>query len=111
VVGYKISSFDFAKLSTEHFKGGTVQLKPIEEQIVVLMGSSSGIGRETALRFGRRGARVLVSARNEEGLNSLVGEIRAEAGEAIALPAEVTKITQVKAVADGAAKEYGWLDT
>ena len=88
-----------------------MHLKPIEEQVVVLMGSSSGIGRETALRFGRRGARVVVSARNEEGLNSLGGEIRAEGGEAMAIPAEVTKITQVKAVADGAAKEYGRLDT
>ena len=46
-----------------------MRLKPIEEQVVVLMGASSGIGRETALRFGERGARVVVSARSEEGLN------------------------------------------
>ena len=54
----------------------TGQLKPVEEQ-VVLMGASSGIGRESAARFARRGAKVVVSARGEEGLASLVEEIRA----------------------------------
>jgi NAD(P)-dependent dehydrogenase (short-subunit alcohol dehydrogenase family) len=44
-----------------------MQLKPIEEQVVV-MGASSGIGRETALRFAERGAKVVVSARSERGL-------------------------------------------
>ena len=49
-----------------------MQLKSIEEQVVVLMGASSGIGRETALRFARKGAKVVDSARGEEGLDSLV---------------------------------------
>jgi NAD(P)-dependent dehydrogenase (short-subunit alcohol dehydrogenase family) len=43
------------------------QLKPIEEQVVALMGASSGIGREAALRFAERGAKVVVSARGEGG--------------------------------------------
>jgi NAD(P)-dependent dehydrogenase (short-subunit alcohol dehydrogenase family) len=37
-----------------------MQLKQVEEQVVALMGASSGIGRETALRFAERGARVVV---------------------------------------------------
>jgi NADP-dependent 3-hydroxy acid dehydrogenase YdfG len=53
-----------------------MQLKPVGEQVVALMGASSGIGRKTALRFAERGAKVVVSARNEEGLKSLVQEIR-----------------------------------
>jgi NAD(P)-dependent dehydrogenase (short-subunit alcohol dehydrogenase family) len=59
----------------------STQLKSIEKQVVVI-GASSGIGRETALRFARKGAKVMVSARGEEGLDSLVEEIRAEGGEA-----------------------------
>jgi NADP-dependent 3-hydroxy acid dehydrogenase YdfG len=59
-----------------------VQLKLVGDQVVVLMGASSGIGRETALRFARKGAKVVVSARGEEGLDSLVEEIRREDGEA-----------------------------
>jgi NAD(P)-dependent dehydrogenase (short-subunit alcohol dehydrogenase family) len=88
-----------------------MQLKPVEEQVVVLMGASSGIGRETALRFADRGARVVVSARGKEGLNSLVEEIRGKGGQATAVPAEVTDFEQVKAVADRAVEEYGRLDT
>jgi NAD(P)-dependent dehydrogenase (short-subunit alcohol dehydrogenase family) len=88
-----------------------MRLKPIEDQVVVLMGASSGIGRETALRFARRGARVVVSARSEEGLRSLVEEIRGEGGEATSVVADVADFGQVEAVARTAVEEYGRLDT
>lgn len=88
-----------------------MQLKPIRDQVVVLARASNGIGRETALRFAKKGTKVVVSARNEEGLNSLVKEIRNEGGEAVAMPADVTKITHMKAIAERAAAEYGRLDT
>jgi NAD(P)-dependent dehydrogenase (short-subunit alcohol dehydrogenase family) len=88
-----------------------VQLKPVGDQVVVLMGASSGIGRETALRFAKSGAKVVVSARGEEGLDSLVQEIRGEGGEATAVVADTSEFGQVKAVADRAVKEYGRLDT
>ena len=88
-----------------------MQLKPVEEQVVALMGASSGIGRETALHFANRGAKVVVSARGEQGLDSLVDEIRRDGGEATAVVAEVTDFEQVKAVADRAVEEYGRLDT
>ena len=88
-----------------------MKLKPAEQQVVALMGASSGIGREAALRFAERGARVVVSARNKEGLDSLVEEIRRRGGEATAVVAEVTNPDQVKAVAETAAERYGRLDT
>jgi NAD(P)-dependent dehydrogenase (short-subunit alcohol dehydrogenase family) len=92
-------------------RGGDVQLKSAEEQVVALMGASSGIGRETALRFAERGTKVVVSARSTEGLESLVGEIRHRGGEAISVVADVTDFDRVKAVADTAAERYGRLDT
>ena len=88
-----------------------MKLKPVGEQVVVLMGVSSGIGRETALRFAKSGAKVVASARGEEGLDSLVEEIRGEGGEALAVPADTSEFDQVKAVADRAVEEYGGLDT
>ena len=88
-----------------------MQLKPIEEQVVAVVGASSGIGRETALRFGRRGAKVVVAARSEPGLQTLVDEIRAEGGAATAIVADGTDFEQVKAVAERAVSEYGRLDT
>ncbi len=79
-----------------------MQLKPVEEQVVALVGASSGIGRETALRFAARGARVVVSARSREGLDSLVEEIRSAGGEATAVVADAAVFDQVRAVADAA---------
>jgi NAD(P)-dependent dehydrogenase (short-subunit alcohol dehydrogenase family) len=62
-----------------------VQLAPVAEQVVVVMGASSGIGRATALRFAEQGARVVVAARGERGLRSLVAEIeKAGGGRALA---------------------------
>jgi NAD(P)-dependent dehydrogenase (short-subunit alcohol dehydrogenase family) len=88
-----------------------VQLKPISEQVVVVFGASSGIGRETALRFARQGAIVVAAARGEEGLNSLVEEIQQSGGRATAVPAEAADFAQVQAVADTAVRLYGRIDT
>lgn len=86
-------------------------LKSVEDQVVVVMGASSGIGRETALRFARRGAMLMCSARSERGLASLIEEIRRKGGVAIAAPADVSSMEQVQAVADRTAAEYGRIDT
>jgi NAD(P)-dependent dehydrogenase (short-subunit alcohol dehydrogenase family) len=88
-----------------------MKLKPIEDQVVVLMGASSGIGREAAKRFAARGARVVVSARGLEGLETLVEEIRADGGVATAVAADTTDPAAVQAVAEAAVAEHGRLDT
>ncbi|HEY0606777.1 MAG TPA: SDR family oxidoreductase [Herpetosiphonaceae bacterium] len=88
-----------------------MKLKPVGEQVVVVFGASSGIGRVTAQKFAERGAKVVVSARSEDGLQTLVDEIRQQGGQAIAVPADVSDFEQVKAVADRAVTEYGRLDT
>jgi NAD(P)-dependent dehydrogenase (short-subunit alcohol dehydrogenase family) len=75
------------------------------------MDASSGIGRATALRFAEQGAKVVVAARGEPGLKSLVAEIEAAGGAATAVVADVTDAAQVQAVADRAVAEYGRLDT
>ena len=87
------------------------QLKPINQQVVAVVGASSGIGREAALKFAKRGAKVVVSARSESGLASLVDEIRRSGGEATAVIADVSDFQQVKAIADKTVEVYGRLDT
>ena len=88
-----------------------MQLKPISQQVVAIVGASSGIGRETALQFARKGAKVVVSARNEPGLNSLVDEIQVSGGEAKLIKGDVADFEQVKAIADYTVEQYGRLDT
>ncbi|MEH1835936.1 MAG: SDR family oxidoreductase [Nostoc sp.] len=88
-----------------------MQLKPINQQVVSVVGASSGIGRITALEFARRGAKVVVSARGESKLKSLVEEIRSFGGEATFCVADVEVFEQVKAIADKTVEVYGRLDT
>ena len=88
-----------------------MHLKSIEQQVVVIVGASSGIGRETARRFAQRGAKLVVSARSQPGLASLVAEIQGQGGVASAIPADVAEFAQVKTIADRAIEAYGRLDT
>lgn len=86
-------------------------MKPLHQQVVVVVGASSGIGRETARRFARRGARVVVAARSRPALASLVNEIESAGGRATARVADVTDFAQMEALADAAVATYGQLDT
>ena len=89
-----------------------MQLKPINQQVVAIVGASSGIGRETALQFAHRGAKLLVSGRSESKLASLVNEIRGFGGEVTSLVIDdVAVFEQVKAIADRTVEVYGRLDT
>jgi NAD(P)-dependent dehydrogenase (short-subunit alcohol dehydrogenase family) len=88
-----------------------MQLKPINQQVVVIVGATSGIGRAAALRFGEQGARLLVSSRSQAELDSLVAEISARGGHAIAFVADASDFEQVQAIADTAANSFGRIDT
>ena len=88
-----------------------LHLKPLDEQVAVIFGASSGIGRETAKRFAARGAKVVVAARTDEGLRSLVEEIARAGGVAQAMPADATDFAQVRGVAEMAMERFGRLDT
>jgi NAD(P)-dependent dehydrogenase (short-subunit alcohol dehydrogenase family) len=85
--------------------------KKIADQVVVVMGASSGIGRLTALELARRGARVVVAARGGEALDSLVAQIQDAGWKAIAVPADTSDFAQVEVVATTAERELGGLDT
>jgi NAD(P)-dependent dehydrogenase (short-subunit alcohol dehydrogenase family) len=85
--------------------------KPIDQQVVVITGASSGIGRETALRLASKGARVVVSARREESLDELIAQIRSAGGEATSAPADVSVYSDVEALANQAVTAYGRIDT
>jgi NAD(P)-dependent dehydrogenase (short-subunit alcohol dehydrogenase family) len=88
-----------------------VQLKPIDEQVVVITGASSGIGLVTAQTAARRGAQVVLAARNGSELERAVSEIRAEGGRAVHQVADVADPEQVEAIAATAIREFGRIDT
>lgn len=88
-----------------------MKLKPIEEQVVVIVGANSGIGRKTALDFAQRGAKVVLSGRSQTAINNAAEEIRRNGGEAIAVAADVTDFGQMQALAERAVETYGRIDT
>ena len=87
------------------------QLLPLREQVIVITGSSSGIGLVTAKRAASRGARVVLAARNENDLRAACDAIRRDGGRAIYVVADVSNPDDVKKIGDTAAAEFGQIDT
>lgn len=85
--------------------------RSINEQVVVITGASSGIGRTTARMFAAAGARLVLGSRNAESLNEIVHEIAETGGIAHAIPTDVTRREHVEQLADAALNYFGRIDT
>jgi NAD(P)-dependent dehydrogenase (short-subunit alcohol dehydrogenase family) len=82
----------------------------LDNKVTIVTGASSGIGRATAKLFAAEGAKVVVGARRAAELDSLVAEIKAAGGSAVALAGDVRSEDYAKALVDLAVKTYGKLD-
>ncbi len=87
------------------------KLKKLEDQVIVITGASSGIGLVTARMAARRGARVVLNARNEEALRLVVDEINSSGGEATYSVGDVGSFEDVQKIADEAVRRFGGFDT
>ena len=85
--------------------------KPLAEQVVVITGASTGLGRAVARGAGERGARVVVAARNGEALDRAVDEIERAGSEALAVQTDVADLEQVRALVARAVERFGRIDT
>jgi short-subunit dehydrogenase len=85
--------------------------RPLNEQVIVIAAASSGIGHETALLLAGRGARVVVSARSDEALDDLVGEIESVGGQTLSIPADVSIFSAVENLAERAREACDRIDT
>ena len=70
--------------------------KRFEGKVVVLTGSSSGIGYSSALRFGREGATVFISSRKKASVNKAVAALKKEGIDAYGMACHVGKPEQRK---------------
>jgi NAD(P)-dependent dehydrogenase (short-subunit alcohol dehydrogenase family) len=90
---------------------GSMHKKPIGDQVVVVTGASSGLGRAVARLAGLRGARVVVTARNAEALDACVQEVEAAGSEALAVPADCAVQDEVEQVVERAIDRFGRIDS
>lgn len=86
-------------------------MKSLSDQVVIITGASSGIGRCTAEYVAARGARVVAMARGAEALRSVVDRIVERGGKAIAVPGDVAEPADIEHLADAAVDRFGRIDT
>lgn len=84
----------------------------IAGKAVLITGSTSGVGREVALRLGKAGATVLVHGRDRERGEEVVEEIRRGAGEDLAAfyRADLASLDEVRGLAEGVLADHDRLD-
>ncbi len=88
-----------------------IQLKKLNEQVIVITGATSGIGLVTARMAAGRGARLILAARNEEALRRLVNETAASGAQAVYVVADVGKQADVRRIAEKAIEHFGGFNT
>ncbi len=82
----------------------------MEDKVALVTGASSGIGRATAMAFAAGGARVVLAARREEAMASVVDAITADGGQATAVRTDVSQAGDVERMVDHAIQVFGRLD-
>ncbi|MBA4141982.1 MAG: SDR family oxidoreductase [Nitrosospira sp.] len=85
--------------------------KPLDQQVIVITGASSGIGLASARLAADRGAKLMLIARSPKTLNNLTAEIAAAGGEAIHFVADVADGEKVQAAARETINRFGRIDT
>lgn len=89
----------------------SMSLKPLNQQVIVITGASSGIGLATSELAAVRGAKLVLIARSAETLKNLVAQITSAGGEAIHVVADVADREKMLSAAEEAIHRYGRIDT
>jgi NAD(P)-dependent dehydrogenase (short-subunit alcohol dehydrogenase family) len=82
----------------------------VKDQIVLITGALTGIGRATAAAFAREGAKLVVSGRHSDKGHELVAELRGLGAEAEFIKADVRHEEEVKSLIGKTVKRFGRLD-
>lgn len=85
-------------------------MKRLEGKVAIVTGSAMGIGKATALKFAREGAKVVVCDVMAEAGQAVVDEIAAAGGEAFFVPLDVTSADSVRSMVDAALQRWERID-
>lgn len=85
-------------------------MNELKNKVAIITGAASGIGRATAMKFAREGARLIAADINDAGLESLLTELAAEGLTAVSVHADVANDIDVRDMVNSALDAYGGLD-
>ena len=88
----------------------TLKLKPLDRQVMVITGATSGIGLSTARAAAARGATLMLAARNEEALKSVCDDLAGKGAKTAYVVADVGVESEVRAIAKAAVERFGGFD-
>jgi len=81
-----------------------------QDKVVIVTGASSGIGKATAIEFGKEGAKVALAARRSDECERAAQAVKAAGGDAIAIQTDVTNCDDVERMVAKTVETYGRLD-
>jgi NADP-dependent 3-hydroxy acid dehydrogenase YdfG len=82
-------------------------MESLKDQLAVVTGASSGIGKAIALSLAGHGAEVCLVARRRELLENVANQIQALNSRAHACPADLTRDEEIRALGEKAQHEFG----
>lgn len=82
----------------------------LAEQVALVTGGGTGIGKEIARTFGRHGAKLCIAARRQDVLEATKDEFEQEGFECLAVPCDVRQPDQVERVLQETLARFGRLD-
>jgi 3-oxoacyl-[acyl-carrier protein] reductase len=83
----------------------------LKDKVAIVTGGSKGIGLASALLLVREGARVIITARGEDGLKTAAAEISAKTGISVdTIAADVTKPADLDRITAFAREQQGAVD-
>lgn len=85
-------------------------MQSIKSKVVIITGASSGIGRATAFEAGKRGARLVLAARNKQQLDEVVAQLNEKGVLAIGVQTDVSLEQDCVILVETALKTYGQID-
>ena len=85
-------------------------MRRLEGKVAIVTGSTSGMGRATAVLYAREGAKVVVTGRNEERAKAVVDQIKGEGNEAMYVIVDTSNVEDAKILVDKTVASYGTVD-
>lgn len=82
----------------------------LKDKVAVITGGGRGIGRAIALAYAREGARLVLAARGIDGLEETRRAVADLGGEALVIPADISDIESVAALAQQVREHFGRVD-